>query len=161
MDDTVKYRTETGDHDQKGRFVKGNRASKGRSAGAVNRALKLAREAAETVALPQLIAMAKDGDRKACEALVAYGLPRLKPVEAPEPLAVPELTDRRNFLIGLLDTVRNGQLTIEQAARLMTLVDGVGAQVNLAPLPPLTIQFLDSTGAEVAGESQSQSQGAT
>lgn len=70
--------------DAKGRFLKGTSGNPaGRQPGATCRALRLARDAAEEVALPALIEAARSGDLDACKTLIAYGLPRQRPVSIP------------------------------------------------------------------------------
>ena len=105
--------------DSRGRFVKGSIGNpKGRPVGATCRALRLAREAAERVALPRLIEAAESGDMDACKVLVSYGLPRQKPVEFPEPV---NLTDGSigEQARAVLAEVAGGRLSIEAGARLL------------------------------------------
>lgn len=142
-----KDRTTTGNRDSRGRFVAGNQVSRGRPHGASNRALRMARDAAENVALPKLIELAQHGDRKSCEILVAYGLPRIKPVELPEPIQLPEYTSRAAFLDGLLNMVRRGELTLDAAARAMSMVDGTPETNTEIKLPDIQITFVDPDGS--------------
>lgn len=137
--------TATG-RDGKGRFTSGNQAAKGRATGISCRTLKLAREAAEFVAIPVLVELAKKGDIKACEILMSAGVPKSKPVEVPEPLNLPEAADRQTFLGGLLDGVRSGQISLDQATRAMALWDGMPESDAL--IDPLSVQlaFVRSDG---------------
>lgn len=92
--------------DARGRFLKGRSGNPaGRSQGATCNALRMAREAAETVALPVLIEAAKAGDLDACKTLIAYGLPRQRPVTVPEPISLPvegSLADQARALVALV-----------------------------------------------------------
>ena len=144
MADTVKERANTDGRDRKGRFTEGNQASKGRKPGASCRALRLAREAAEHVAIPVLVELCKKGNSRACEALLAAGVPKAKPVEMPEPLNLPKAKDRQTFLNGLLTMVRHGEISLDQAARAMELFDGVKPEESKEmDLPDIHIQFVD------------------
>lgn len=78
---TSKSRPEQEVRDSKGRFVAGRSGNaKGRPKGASCKALQQAREAAEKYALPLIVEAVQGGDLKAAIALVAYGLPKPKPM---------------------------------------------------------------------------------
>ena len=105
--------------DSRGRFLKGCVANPaGRPQGASCRALRMARQAAEEVALPALIEAAKGGDMEACRVLVGYGLPRQKPVEVPEPVNLPDGSAGEQAR-AVLSEVAEGRLSIEAGARLL------------------------------------------
>lgn len=146
MADTVKERTETEGRDRRGRFTEGNQASKGRPSGASCRALKLAREAAEHVAIPVLVELCKKGNSRACEVLLAAGVPKAKPVEIPEPLPLPKAKDRQSFFNGLLNMIRRGEISLDMATRAMALWDGMPESDAL--IDPLSVQlaFVRSDG---------------
>ena len=89
----------------KGQFMPGQSGNpSGRPTGATCHALRLAREAAEQVALPLLIEAAKGGDMDACKTLLAYGLPRQKPVSIPAPVPIEgeTLAERMKTLLALV-----------------------------------------------------------
>jgi hypothetical protein len=67
--------------DAKGRFLPGRSGNAGgRPKGATCNALRQAREAAEKYALPLVVEAVQNGDIKAAIALIAYGLPKHKPM---------------------------------------------------------------------------------
>ena len=116
---TSKSSPDMAKRDSRGRFVKGSIGNpKGRPVGATCRALRMARDAAEKVALPMLIQAAEVGDLEACKTLIAYGLPRQKPVEVPEPVNIPDGSAGEQAR-AVLGEVAEGRLSIEAGARLL------------------------------------------
>ena len=71
----------------------------------------MARQAAEEVAIPKLVEAAKGGDLDACRVLVAYGLPRQRPVAIPEPVALPETGNLSEQMQALLRLVSAGEVS--------------------------------------------------
>ena len=109
--------------DAKGRFLKGTSGNPaGRQPGATCRALRLARDAAEEVALPALIEAARSGDLDACKALIAYGLPRQRPVSIPEPVDLPEEGGLSGQMAALLRLVARGEVSATAAGEVAALI---------------------------------------
>lgn len=109
--------------DAKGRFLKGTSGNPaGRQPGATCRALRLARDAAEEVALPALIEAARSGDLDACKTLIAYGLPRQRPVSIPEPVDLPEEGGLSGQMAALLRLVARGEVSATAAGEVGALI---------------------------------------
>lgn len=109
--------------DEKGHFLKGvsgNRA--GRPQGATCNALRMAREAVENVALPALIEAAKAGDLDACKTLIAYGLPRQRPVTVPEPVALPDGASLADQMRELVRQVARGEVSTTVAGEVADII---------------------------------------
>lgn len=116
--------------DAKGRFLKGTSGNPaGRQQGATCRALRLARDAAEEVALPALIEAARGGDLDACKTLIAYGLPRQRPVSIPEPVDLPEEGGLSEQMTALLRLVARGEVSTTAAGEVAALIS-TAAKVN-------------------------------
>ena len=90
-----------------GHFAKGNKLSPGRPKGATCNALRVAKDAAEHVALPLLIECAKHGDVEAAKAICSYGLPKMKPVSLP--CEVP------TTVVGIREALEGGVLSLDDA----------------------------------------------
>lgn len=118
---TDKKPTQTVKRNSNGRFALGNAGGPGRPAGASCRALLMAREAAEHTALPMLIEAAQDGDWEAAKILLAYGLPRQKPVAIPEAVPLPDgsLTEKMS---ALLAGVAQGSVSASLAGEVASLI---------------------------------------
>ncbi len=71
----------------------------------------MARQAAEEVAIPKLLEAAKEGDLDACRVLVAYGLPRQRPVTIPEPVSLPDAGNLSEKIQALLRLVSTGEVS--------------------------------------------------
>ena len=102
---TDKKPKQTEGREPNGYFAVGNKLGPGRPSGASCRALRMARDAAEKVALPRLIDAAEGGDMDAIRTLLSFGLPRQRPVSVPEPVALPDnasLTEQAQALIRLV-----------------------------------------------------------
>ena len=102
----------------RGRFKKGVSGNpNGRKPGSVNTLLKKMREAAETIALPRLIAMAESGDFKAISLLCQLGCPKVKPIATAEPIRLPEATPA-----AVVDSVLAGDMAPEDGRNLVELL---------------------------------------
>ncbi len=111
-DNSSKKSPDLARRDAQGRFVAGSIGNpKGRPVGQTCRVLRMARQAAEEVALPALIEAAKTGDLDACRVLVGYGLPRQRPVTIPEPVALPETGNLSEQIQALLRLVSAGEVS--------------------------------------------------
>ena len=120
---TVNSSSDMALRDERGRFVKGSVGNpKGRPVGASCRALRMARQAAEDVALPVLIEAAKGGDLDACRVLVGYGLPRQKPVSIPEPVSLPDTENLSDLIQALLKLVAAGEVSTSAAGEIATII---------------------------------------
>ena len=109
------------------RFKKGESGNPaGRPPGSSNKNLQILRDAAEEI-LPVVIEKAKNGDADAQRLILDRGLPRLKPVTMPEPMALP------------------GGNFAEQVKSLMALI----ATGNISPSTAAEIAGVISTGARV------------
>lgn len=117
--------------DDKGHFMPGVSGNpSGRPRGASCKALRMAREWAETTGIKLLIEQAEAGNVDAAKALVNFGLPRLKPVDMPleglEGLPVPndkaDLGDAAEFVAR---AVADGTLSVSDATRLMELLERI------------------------------------
>lgn len=109
--------------DAQGRFVPGSIGNpKGRPAGASCRALRMARQAAEEVALPVLIEAARNGNLDACRVLVGYGLPRQRPVTLPEPVDLPDTGTLSDQIQALLRLVAAGEVSPSAATEISGII---------------------------------------
>lgn len=136
MKTTCKNTPQQAARDVKGRFLKGASGNPaGRQPGATCRALRLARDAAEEVALPALIEAARSGDLDACKALIAYGLPRQRPVSLPEPIDLPEEGDLSEQMNALLRLVARGEVSTTAAGVECSNVNREDQGRKLPPLP--------------------------
>ena len=123
MKTTCKNTPQQAARDVKGRFLKGASGNPaGRQPGTTCRALRLAHDAAEEVALPALIEAARSGDLDACKALIAYGLPRQRPVSLPEPIDLPEEGDLSEQMNTLLRLVARGEGSTTAAGEVAALI---------------------------------------
>ena len=84
--------------------------------------MRLARDAAEEVALPALIEAARGGDLEACKALIAYGLPRQRPVSIPEPVDLPEIGDLSEQMTALLRLMARGEVSTTTAGEVAAII---------------------------------------
>ena len=103
------------------RYKKGESGNPaGRPLGSLNRSLRILRDAAEEI-LPDLIERAKTGDFEAQRLLLNKGIPRLRPVNLPEPLTLPtgSLTEQAKALVAL---VADGDLSTTVAAEIASLL---------------------------------------
>ena len=123
MKTTCKNTPQQAARDVKGRFLKGASGNPaGRQPGSSSRALRLAQDAADEVALPPLIEAARSGDLDACKALIAYGLPRQRPVSLPEPSDLPEEGDLSEQMNTLLRLVARGEVSTTAAGEVAALI---------------------------------------
>lgn len=99
----------------------------GRPKGSSNKNLQVLREAAEEI-LPQVIEAARNGDAEAQRLILDRGIPRLRPVTMPEPVAIPgaTLTDQVKSLLGLIAT---GDISPSIAAEIASVI-GAAAKVE-------------------------------
>ncbi|WP_446425386.1 hypothetical protein [Mailhella sp.] len=116
---------ETADRDAKGRFLPGNRLSTGRPKGATCHALRQAREAAEKYALPLLIQAVQEGDIKAATALVAYGLPKHKPMVEVGPVTFREGATLTEKAEAVLQSVADGTISGDAGKVYMDMLSAV------------------------------------
>lgn len=126
---TCKSRTEQDGRDSKGRFTSGRSGNpRGKPKGATCKALKMAREAAETVALPLLIhAVQEEGDLKAAAVLVSVGLPKHKPMVEVGPVDFPTdatLTEKAEIV---LQAVASGAISGDAGKLYMEMLSSVAA----------------------------------
>lgn len=118
--------------DSLGRFQKGSTGNReGRKPGATCNALRKAREAAESVALPVLIEAAKGGSLDAAKAICGFGLPRQKAVTMPEELPgdIPGLLEAMNRGEVSPDTVQ-GVLAAHETAKRIQSLDDLEARIS-------------------------------
>lgn len=116
--------------DGAGRFLPGKSGNlSGRPKGSTCHALRMAREAAEEVALPVLIEAAKGGDMEACKVLVSYGLPRQKPVHLPSPVELPETDDFSELAKAVFRLLKEGRIGVDVAGELISML-GTAARVE-------------------------------
>ena len=116
--------------DGSGRFLPGKSGNlSGRPKGSTCHALRMAREAAEEVALPVLIEAAKGGDMEACKVLVSYGLPRQKPVHLPSPVELPETDDLSELAKAVFCLLKEGRIGVDVAGELVGML-GTAARVE-------------------------------
>jgi len=103
------------------RFRKGESGNPdGRPPGSTNRNLQLLRDAAEEI-LPGVIEKAKNGDVEAQRLILDRGIPRLRPVTMPEPLALPgaNLTEQ---VKSLLELIASGDISPSIAAEIANVI---------------------------------------
>ena len=125
---TDKSTPEQAERDKRGRFVKGSSGNpKGRGKGATCRALRQAREAAELYALPVLIEAVKAGDLKAATALVAYGLPRQKPMVEVGPVDFPDNATLTQKAEAVLEAVSSGAISGDAGKLYMEMLAAVAS----------------------------------
>lgn len=116
--------------DGRGRFLPGKSGNLfGRPKGSTCHALRMAREAAEEVALPVLIEAAKSGDMEACKVLVSYGLPRQKPVHLPSPVELPETDDLSELAKAVFRLLKEGRIGVDVAGEMIGML-GTAARVE-------------------------------
>lgn len=126
QDKPIKKSAELVKRDSRGRFLEGSIANPhGRPAGATCRALRMARDGALGVALPLLISKAKEGDLDAARVLVAYGLPRQKPMQLPEPIPLPESTDLSELARAVLKLLSEGEVSTDTASEVISMLGTV------------------------------------
>ena len=103
------------------RFKKGESGNPaGRPPGSMNKNLRTLRDAAEDI-LPVVIEKAKNGDADAQRLILDRGLPRLKPVTMPEPMALP----RGNFaeqVKSLMALIATGDISPTTAAEIASVI---------------------------------------
>ena len=125
---TSKSRTEQEGRDSKGRFVPGRSGNaRGRPKGASCAALRQAREAAEKYALPLMVEAVQGGDLKAAIALVAYGLPKPKPMVDMGQVAFPAgatLTEKAELI---LQAVACGEISGDAGKLYMDMLAGLAS----------------------------------
>jgi hypothetical protein len=93
----------------------------GRPTGSTNENLRLLRDAAGEI-LPELVKRAKEGDFDAQRLILDKGLPRLRPVTIPEPVAMPE----GDFVVqarALLRLIATGDLSTTVAAEISSIIN--------------------------------------
>ena len=129
-----KQRETAADRDARGRFLPGNRLGKGRPKGATCNALRQAREAAEQYALPILIQAVKDGDIKAATALVAYGLPKHKPMVEVGPVDFPEGATLTGKAEAVLQAVADGSISGDAGKLYMDMLAAVASMKQVDEL---------------------------
>lgn len=116
--------------DDRGKFIKGSSGNpSGRPAGSSCRALKMARDAVESTALPMLITACENGSLEACRILLSYGLPRQKPISIPESIIVPETDGFSSQMKQLLNSVYCGELSSTVASEIANVI-AVAAKVE-------------------------------
>lgn len=132
------------ERDKRGRFIKGSSGNpKGRGKGATCRALRQAREAAELYALPVLIEAVKAGDLKAATALVAYGLPRQKPMVEVGPVDFPDDATLTQKAETILRAVACGDISGDAGKLYMEMLSAV-ASMKQADELEARVQALES-----------------
>lgn len=100
-----------------GTFANGYRGGPGRPAGSVNTLLRQCRDAAENIALPQIIERAQNGDQFACRTLLQLGLPKMRPVAVAEPFLLPGDNPLEKAR-ALVDAVASGAVSTQTATEL-------------------------------------------
>ena len=132
---TSKSTSEQAARDAKGRFLKGSSGNaKGRTKGATCRALRIAREAAEQYALPLLIEAVKSGDLKAATALVAYGLPKHKPMTEVGPVEFPDGATLTQKAEAILQAVSSGEISGDAGKLYMDMLAAVASMKQVDEL---------------------------
>ena len=126
-----KSTAEQAGRDARGRFRAGRSGNPaGRPPGASCRAVRMAREWAETKGLPLLMKAAEEGDMDATRLLVTLAVPRQKPVSLPEP--VPSFPADKNLLEqgkAIMAAVTKGTMRLDTARGCMELL-GVLARLD-------------------------------
>lgn len=113
-------KTATG-RNRNGTFAQGNAGGPGRPVGSVNALLRQARDAAEQIALPQIIDHARAGDLYACRVLLQLGLPKMRPVSIPEPFSLQGDTMSEKAQ-AIIDLVANGELSTQTASEVASII---------------------------------------
>jgi len=125
---TDKSPKEPGDRDARGRFLPGNRINPGgRPKGATCHALRQAREAAEKYALPLVVEAVQNGDIKAAIALIAYGLPKHKPMVEVGPVHFPEGASLTEKAEAVLQAVAGGSISGDAGKVYMDMLAAVAS----------------------------------
>lgn len=138
---TDKKTVKTGRRNRNGTFAQGNAGGPGRPAGSVNSLLRQARDAAETIALPQIVEQARAGDLFACRTLLQFGLPKQRPVAIAEPFTLPgdSLAEKAQAVIEL---VSNGTLSSQTGNELANIISTAGKVDEVTELR-LRIETID------------------
>lgn len=109
--------------DDKGKFLKGSSGNpSGRPTGASCRALKTARNAVESIALPMVITACENGSLEACKILLCYGLPCQRPVSIPEVVTVSESHDLSIQIKQLLHSIYCGEISSTVASEIAGVI---------------------------------------
>lgn len=125
---TCKNRQEQDGRDSKGRFVSGRSGNaRGRPKGATCNALRQAREAAEEFALPLIVEAVRGGDVKAAIALIAYGLPKHKPMIELGPVHFPEGSSLTEKAEAVLLAVADGSISGDAGKLYMEMLSAVAS----------------------------------
>ena len=114
-----------------GLFAKGNTMSPGRKRGSVNKALRLARQAAEEVALPMIIELAKQGDIDAAKALLQVGLPKNKATFELDPIDFKDADTPAEKLRRVMDAASKGTMNPESVELYCSLIKAEGELCTL------------------------------
>lgn len=110
-----------------GKFVKGNKASPGRTPGRSQVAElreKLAQDVDAVIRIVREQALA--GDPQAIRILLDRVLPSLRPVELPTPLDMPTFGTLAEKAHAVIQATASGDITSGQAAQLISALVGVG-----------------------------------
>lgn len=125
---TCKSREKQEGRDSRGRFVSGQSGNaSGRPKGATCNALRQAREAAEKYALPLIVEAVQGGDIKAAIALIAYGLPKHKPMVEVGPVEFCEGATLTEKAETVLQAVSSGAISGDAGKLYMEMLAAVAS----------------------------------
>lgn len=109
--------------DSRGRWLPGhsaNPAGRPKQSGS-RRFLQDLRRAAEEIALPQIVELARAGDSDSCKLLLTLAAPKAKPIAEPVPVAVSDGAPLVEKLQAIEQAALQGELTPEDAERLTAI----------------------------------------
>ena len=122
------------DRNTGGKFVKGNKASPGRTAGRGKVAElreKLAQDVDAVIGIVRELALA--GDPQAIRILLDRVLPSLRPVELPTPMDLPK-GNLAHQAHAVVQAVADGDIAPSQAAQIITALGGVAKIIEATDL---------------------------
>ena len=140
------------DRDRGGRFVRGNKASRGRPPGRSQATLLRERLAADLdQILDTLKAQALAGDAQSIRIILDRVLPALRPVELPVELAMPVGGTLAQQARAVVQAAADGDLAPGQAAQIVGALAGVGKIIETTELMA-RIEALEAAAAAKRGQ---------